>query len=276
MILGAHMSIAKGFLPAVQKTVEDYHANALQIFVKSPRGRSEKPLDLDEAAQTKAYVRQNNIKRFVCHASYLLNFAKDFSIDPWPQQSLISDLKKIHLLGGDGVVLHIGKQLELSKDQALKNIKTNIEAALKATKAENNWIILENTAGQGTEIGYLFEQLAEIYQMLEKHPRIRFCFDTQHAFAAGYDLKNDPDKVMHEFEQAVGKNLIALYHFNDSKKDLGARVDRHESIAKGKIGQAGLKKIAQYAHKNQIPLILETPDIDLHKDEIAHIKTWLK
>lgn len=274
LILGAHMSIAQGFLTAVKKTVEDYGGSALQIFVKSPRGRSEKPLGKKEAELTKKYVAENNIQCFVAHCSYLLNFAKDYSQDSWPKQSLISDLQKIHALGGNGVVLHIGKQLESSKEKAYQNIKTNIMAVLEETEKENNWIILENTAGQGSEIGYLFEQLAQLYSVLEKHPRIRFCIDTQHAFAAGYDIGKNPEKVIAQFEKVVGKNLIALFHFNDSKKEAGARVDRHENIGKGEIGTQGLKNIAKHAIKNNIPMILETPDFDEHKQEIAMIKSW--
>lgn len=274
LIVGAHMSIANGFLAAVKKTVEDYHANSLQIFLKSPRGRGEKPLNRKEAEETQRYVKEHNIKRFVAHCSYLLNFAKDCKHDPWPQRSLISDLQKIHLLGGDGVVLHIGKMLDLSKAKAYQNIKVNIMAALEATQKENNWIMLENTAGQGSEIGFLFEDLAELYHCLEKHPRIRFCFDTQHAFAAGYDMDKQPEKVIKQFEQSVGKNLIALCHFNDSKKDKGTRVDRHEHIGKGKIGRSGLEKLMKMATKYSIPLVLETPSFELHKKEIAQIKTW--
>jgi deoxyribonuclease-4 len=271
------MSIADGFLNAAQKTVAEYGANAMQIFLKSPRGRSEKPLDLKEAEEFKKYCRAHGVF-VVGHCSYLLNFAKDLSADPWPLDSLISDLHKIKQLGGGGVVLHLGKYLELDKATALKFMAKNIGEVLNRTK--NGWIILENTAGQGSEIGWRFEELAKLYGKLGKPTRVKFCLDTAHAFAAGYELSTPVSvkKTLAEFDRLIGlKNLICL-HLNDTFKTLGSRVDRHENIGKGLIGKAGLLAIIKLAQQRSWPMILETPECGTgsHLQDLRTIRAWLK
>lgn len=276
-IAGAHMSIAKGLLKAVKQTKEDYKANALQIFLKSPRSRAQKPLNPDEAAQVKKYVKNNKLF-LVGHCSYLLNFAKDMSKDPWSIQSLISDLKRTYKLGGVGIVFHMGKTLDLKKEQAYKYLQKNLKKVLKKTQKEGIRIILENTAGQGSEMGCTFEDLKHLYDLLGKNKRIRFCFDTAHAHSAGYNLstKKAVKETFQEFNKIVGINKIALIHFNDSKKKLGSKVDRHENLGKGLINKVGLKEIIKIAKKKSIPLILETPQKGnkTHFDDLQTLKKW--
>lgn len=277
LIAGAHMSIAKGFLEAAKQTKENYKANALQIFLRSPRSRTEKPLDLDEAAQVKKYIKQNKIF-LIGHCSYLLNFAKDIDKDPWPVQSLISDIKKIYQLGGIGVVSHMGKTLNLKKTQAYKYLQKNLKKVLKKTEKEGIWIILENTAGQGSEMGCTFEDLKYLYDLLGKNKRIRFCFDTAHSFVSGYDLstKKTVKETFNKFNKTIGLNKIALIHFNDSKKELGSKVDRHANLGDGLINKEGLKEIIKIAKRESIPLILETPEKGkkTHLDDLQTLRKW--
>lgn len=311
LIIGSHMSIGNGFLNAVKKTVESYNSNALQIFLKSPQSLSFCNITDEESEKVKEYIKKNNVF-LVGHCSYLLNFAKiqeykqeelyeqkisstenDINktiknitnkIGNWAVNSLVDDLYSIYKMGGYGVVLHVGKYVELDKEIALnnviKNIKQTIETISYKTKNSNTpYIILENTAGQGTEIGSKFEELFQIYDFLGRDKRIKFCLDTAHAFSAGYNLRNPDefDRFIEYFDNHIGINNIGLFHFNDSKKDLNSKVDRHESIGYGLIGDIALKHISEFAIKNTIPLILETPDKEIsHLEDINKIKSWFK
>lgn len=312
LIIGSHMSISSGFLNAVKKTVESYNSNALQIFLKSPQSLSFCNILDEEAEKTKEYVKNKNVF-LVGHCSYLLNFAKmqeykrediyeqeigsktqkDIKkelkqninkIGNWAVNSLVDDLYSIYKMGGYGVVLHIGKYVDLDKNIAISNVIKNIKQTMdnisyKTKNINTPYIILENTAGQGTEIGSNFEELLKIYDLLGRDKRIKFCIDTAHAFSSGYNLKDSKsfDDFINKFDKNIGIQNIGLFHFNDSKKDLNSKVDRHESIGYGLIGESPLKYIANFAIKNTIPLILETPDKEVsHLEDINRVKNWFK
>ncbi len=257
--IGAHMSIGKGFLTAFTDSKDVVGGTALQIFTKNPRGRESKPLNPEDVAACQEFQKENNFFA-AAHCSYLLNFAKSFTTDPWPNESLIDDLRRIDAVGGHAVVLHIGKQLELSEDEAKENIVKNIHIVLEKTKDLKTMILLENTAGQGTEIGYRFEQLGGLIKAIN-HPRVHVCMDTCHAFASGYDLTSEEGakETFGLFDEHIGLEHLKMFHLNDAKKEQGSRVDRHEDIAMGKIGLEGILAIARFAEKNNIPCILETP-----------------
>ncbi len=291
LIIGVHQSVAKGFYNAVENAVKVYNTNALQIFLKSPQMMTFCKITDDEAEKTKKYVTENNIF-LVGHCSYLLNFAKEQKFKEtndvkkrgnWAVNSLVDDLISINKMGGYGIVLHIGKYTDQTKEESMKIITKNISEVIKSLefKLKDNkkipYIILENTAGQGTEIGSNIEELAEIYESLNRHPRIKFCVDTAHAFASGYDFRTKEgfDSYIKKFDKLIGVDHIGLFHFNDSKKDLATKVDRHESIGHGFIGENGLKAIAEYAKEKTIPLILETPDKEIsHMEDLKRVKSW--
>ena len=311
LIIGSHMSISKGFLNAAKDVVEKYDSNALQIFLKSPQSLSFCNLKDEEAIETKKYIEKNNVF-LVGHCSYLLNFARiqeykkedlyepNFDSDKntiktnlgisskkignWAVNSLVDDLSSIYKMGGYGVVLHIGKYVELDKKVAINNVIKNIKQTIdninfKTKNSATPYIILENTAGQGTEIGSNFDELFEIYNLLERDKKIRFCIDTAHAYSSGYDLRDENAfyEFIEKFDKNIGIKNIGLFHFNDSKKELNSKVDRHESIGMGLIGDKALKHIADFAIKNTIPLIVETPDKEVtHLEDINRIKGWYK
>ncbi len=257
--IGAHSSIAKGFLQAVS-TVESWGGNAVQIFLKSPRSyRHTKQLTEQEATQVKERLQERGIF-LIGHCSYLLNFAKPLQDFRYVADSLVDDMQKINALGGAGIVLHIGKYLEMSKEESFANIKESLEYVLEATPKEAK-IVLENTAGQGTEIGFRLQELEELFNALDRHPRIGFCLDTCHAFAAGYELSSveGVQSWLKEFEERIGLERLICFHLNDAKKDVGSRVDRHEDLGEGKIGIAGIRQIVRFAYRHNKPLILETP-----------------
>jgi deoxyribonuclease-4 len=274
IFVGAHASIAKGY-PESLKSIHAMGGNSVQIFLKSPRGGSMKPLTNNDQKESIEFLKNNNMF-LIGHCSYLLNFAKDPEEYPWAVESLIEDMIRIDKLGGVGVVLHIGKYLDMPKNQAYNNIKKSVEIVIDRTP-QSVKVIFENTAGQGTEIGYKFEELKEIYNQFsnEYKKRIGFCLDTCHSHAAGYDLstKEGVKDWLEQFDKNVGLNKLVCIHFNDSKFNAGEKKDRHEDLTYGTIGIEGLKEISIFAKEKQIPLILETTTVNLpYKKQIEMIK----
>jgi len=277
LILGAHVSIADGFAAAALFAREKLQANALQIFAKSPRSNGKSKLTEVEA---KAYRAATKNIFTVIHCSYLLNFAKDLSKINYPLENLIDDLRSSEMLGAAGVILHVGKHLELSRSKGIAWIVKNLQFVLEKTKNLKSEIILEITAGQGTELGNNFAELKTIYTQLKKNKRIKFCFDTCHAFAGGYDLRDAVrvKKVFSELDKTLGIKNLSCIHFNDALSEFSSRVDRHANLGEGKIGKAGLIAVAKFAEKNSIPLILETPEKDgsSHAADLKKLRIWLK
>jgi deoxyribonuclease-4 len=269
LLLGAHISIGAGFSAAANKIGGDYRCNVMQIFTKSPQGGQVKAINAEDAARFRELRDRYGIRAVIAHSSYLLNLAKPLESVPWMENNILQDFERLAVLGGDGVIVHIGKALASDRDAAIhtviENAKRIINATAKLTSASGRPLeyILENTAGQGSEIGYLFEELSLIWKGLRGFsPRLRVCLDTAHAWGAGYDLgtKKGALETLRLYDQTVGLETLACFHFNDSKKNRGSRVDRHDNIGSGLIGLAGLTEIAKYAKLKSIPLILETPE----------------
>lgn len=263
MILGAHMSIAGGFAQAALKTGKDFQANAMQIFTKSPRSRLVKPVDPTDAEQFKKYCQEYKIEYVIAHSSYLLNFGLPISQATWMLNDIKTDFERLNMLGGVGVVVHMGKCLGGDRKIAIHNIVENAKKVIEATKHTPLQYILENTAGQGSEIGYELEELGEVWKGLRGFsPRLRACLDTAHIWGAGYDIgtASGAEKTMKIYDELIGVKLLSCFHFNDSKKPLGSHLDRHENIGDGFIDLEGITVLAKFAVKHQIPMILETPE----------------
>ncbi len=276
LILGAHMSIAGGFAQAALKTGEEFGCNTMQIFTKSPRSRMVKPIDPQDVAEFKKYCKEYKIQHVVAHSSYLLNFGKPVSQVPWALKDILMDFERLNTLGGHGIVVHIGKSLDGERTPAIRNVIENAKKIVDLTEKIGLQYILENTAGQGSEIGFKLEELGLIWKELKTfNPRIKSCLDTAHIWAAGYDISTQAGvkKTLQEYDQLIGIDTLSCFHFNDSKKLLASRVDRHDNIGYGNIALPGLKAIAQFAEKHSIPMILETPDSEMKKTEA--VKTHL-
>lgn len=280
MILGAHMSIAKGYAQALQDSREELEANALQIFLKSPRGGRAKPLEEDEVAKFLANRKNFNIEFVVGHASYLLNLAKPADKDNWQAESLKDDLYRLYRLGGaGGLVYHVGKYLDRTHDEARQILVKNLKQLLDEVREWGVPLLLENLSGQGTEMGLKLEDLAQIIDEVGDREMLKVCIDTCHAFAAGYEL-HLPEKVddfFNNIERTIGLDAVVCFHLNDSKVECGKRRDRHENLGQGHIGRKGLTRFIELANKHKKPLILETPPIDdsyLHDISVA--RSWIK
>ncbi|OHB24342.1 MAG: hypothetical protein A2542_01290 [Parcubacteria group bacterium RIFOXYD2_FULL_52_8] len=282
--LGAFYSISKGgYRGAFSAAVAD-GATAMHLFAKSPRSVGLRGEYAEAARLGREYFESSPLEYAVIHAGYVHNFAQKLTPASYQYQSLIEDLHIAEALGIDGVVIHMGKVMGSEPAEARAHFVTNIAAVVQATKHLQAKLLLENTAGQGSEMGYLFTDLGQIFHAIQDKlggdNRFGICLDSEHSFAAGYDW-TDPKKAaagFAEFEKEIGFKHVDCVHFNDAKPDCGSRRDRHEDVGIGKIGTAGLKRfidLLNAATKKPIPLLLETPEVAApYAEQIQTIRTW--
>ena len=276
MIIGAHMSITNGYADSLKQSRLELDANAVQIFLKSPRGGKPKPLLDSEILKFHDYHKQYEIQFVVGHSSYLLNLAKPLAPDDWQYNSLIDDLTRLSKLKGAGLVYHVGKYLKLDPKEATNLLIENLKYLIDRTHFLKVPILLENLSGQGTEMGTNLEEIRFIMDQVDAPEMLKVCIDSCHSFAAGYDLTTT-ETVANFFKtlnQTIGIKNIVCFHLNDSKAPCGAHKDRHENLGQGHIGTQGIQSFIKLANQHQIPLLLETPlinnshlvDINLAKD----------
>ena len=272
MRFGFHISIAGGFSKVVERALQT-QCETIQLFSRNPRGWNYKDLDCNEVKQFKADLKASNISPCFLHLPYLPNLAAAReelyvkSID-----SLCEDLRRAEILGIPFLVAHVGSRVSLSEGEAIEKMVKGLNRAIE--KMPNSVIILlENTAGQGTELGSSFSQMQRIFSAIDRKRRVGVCLDTAHAFQAGYDLssKEGLDSALNEFDRCIGLCNLHLLHLNDSKSSLGSHADRHWHIGKGGIGLKGFKHIVNHPQLAHLPGIMETPRKDL-KDDLENMK----
>ena len=261
MLLGVHCSI-KGGLHNAFYEAESLGIDTFQVFTKNQRQWKEKIIDTEEKSRFLNTYKTSRVKMIFSHASYLINLASnDDTLWECSVKALIGEVQRCHELGLDFTILHPGSAKELGEQKGIKKIITALKTTLHATKNSTVKILLENTAGQGTCIGYRFQHLKQIIDGVNSS-RIGVCFDTCHAFAAGYDIRTKCgfETTMEELDNIVGlKNLHAI-HMNDSRGALGSNLDRHEHIGNGKLGLEPFRQIMNtFTH---IPKVIETPKKD--------------
>ena len=272
MRFGFHISIAQGFSRVVEKA-QKTKCETIQLFSRNPRGWKFKELNPDEVGQFKTKLASSNISPCFLHLPYLPNLAaakKELyakSID-----SLCEDLKRTEILSIPFLVIHVGSRVTLSEEEAIEKVVKGINESLQRVPNQV-MILLENTAGQGTELGSTFSQLQNILSGVEDKKRIGICMDTAHAFAAGYDISNKKglDETLNEFERLIGLKHLHLLHLNDAKTPLASHSDRHWHIGKGYIGLGGFRNIVNHPLLTHLPGIMETPRKDL-KDDLSNMR----
>jgi len=272
--IGAHVSTANGVSEAPLRASE-IGAKALALFTGNPSRWKVKPISNDQSEEFKANCRANNFDPAVIlpHDSFLINLGSpDHEKLIKSRELFIDEIHRCEILGLTMLNFHPGSHLkQIDIDACLDLIGESINIALDATQGVK--AVIECTAGQGSNLGHSFEQIAHIIDRIEDKTRVGVCIDTCHAFAAGYDLAT-PDgyeKVWDDFERIIGFKYLNGMHLNDAKRELGSRIDRHEQIGKGYLGQGFFTRLMQDSRFDNIPLILETPDESAWKDEIA----WL-
>src|SRR5579862_1247592 len=233
--LGAHLSIAGG-LPRAVDRAEASGCQALQIFTKSAGQWRAREIPPEEIALFKRRVRQTRIRPVVAHNSYLINVAAaDPALRRRSIDALVEELDRAETLALDGLVMHPGSYTSGTESGGLKLIADGLAEVLASRRGARVRILLEHTAGQGTNLGHRFEHLAEIIDRLGGSPRVAVCLDTCHLLAAGYDIRSEEAyrETFRQFGRLVGFSRLKAFHLNDSKKPCASRVDRHEHIGKG-------------------------------------------
>jgi deoxyribonuclease-4 len=269
MNLGVHCSAAGGVINAF-KEVQELGLDTFQIFTKNQRQWKEKSIDEQEGKDFKAALKKSKINKSLSHCTYLINLAScDEEIRKKSILALGGELLRCEALGINYAVLHPGACKGLSEAEGIKLVADALNLVINSTPDLKVKILLENTAGQGSALGYKFEQLKSIIDMVEFSERVGVCIDTCHAFAAGFDIRSKSgfEDTISKLENTVGLKKLFAFHINDSKGDLGSRIDRHDSIGDGKIGLTPFKEIMKSF--SSIPKILElTPELDRKSLEV--------
>ena len=272
--LGAHMSVSGTFVTAVEQSML-VGASAVQIFTKSQLRWQATPIAAESATAFRAAVSTAGL-RFVCvHNSYLINLAA--TVDELREKSvasLIHELERAEMLGCACLVMHPGSPKQDGIDVGIQRVVAGLRTALKATAGFKVRIALENTAGQGATLGVKMPELGAMIAGVDGDPRVGVCIDTCHAFAAGYDLRT-PQAVaglVDEFAREVGLDRLIMLHLNDCKKECGSRIDRHEHIGQGCIGEAAFGYLLREPRLGGIPGIIETPKDEAKDPELTDDK----
>lgn len=269
MRLGFHVSIAGGFAK-VRARAEEVGCETVQLFCSNPRGWKTAPLDDEDVAQFRADMKQADIVPLFVHAPYLPNLA---STSKQSVQAMVEQANRCGALGVSYLVAHVGKAMGATEEEALAQVAVNVDRVL-ARSPVGVMLLLENTAGMGSEVGYKFAQLASIIGRVEQRDRVGVVLDTAHAFEAGYELQTRAglDMALREFDRTIGLGRLHLLHLNDSKTDHDSHVDRHWHIGQGRIGLDGFRNIVNHSLLRSLPGVMETPR-DSAADDRRNLKT---
>ena len=266
------MSIAGGTHLALERA-EQAGCQVIQIFVKNNNRWVGKPISEEEAEAFQKSWERSAIQEVVAHDCYLINLASPLD-EMWQRSidALIDELERCDRLGLSYLVTHPGSHMGRGEEQGVRRIARAIDQI-----HQKDWkvrIALETTAGQGTSVGYRFEHLRDIIGAVRQPDRLAVCMDTCHIFAAGYDIREEEDyqKTMESFDQTVGLDKLRIFHFNDSKRGWGSRVDRHEHIGRGEIGTSAFASILNDERLTGVPKILETPKGKTHREDKRNLK----
>ena len=263
MYLGAHMSIAGGLHMSVQLG-DSIGCTAIQLFTKSSNRWISKELTQEDILLFKDGWAESGVEKIAAHTGYLINLANPTENWQKSMDSMDSEIRRAQQLGIRYLVLHPGSHLGQGEKDGIRRIADSLNTLVGRYPEYEVKILLETAAGQGTNLGYRFEHIAEILEKLDLRDRYGVCFDTCHVFSAGYDLRSQEayNQTFDSFDKVIGLENLDLIHLNDSKTELGSRRDRHESIGEGELGIEPFRLIMNDQRLKNIPMVLETPKDD--------------
>jgi deoxyribonuclease-4 len=274
MLFGAHESIAGGVFNAVQRG-QQAGCDTIQMFNKSNNQWRAKKLDDAEIEKFLETIKTTGVTVATSHTSYLINIASpDDALADKSRKSLTEEMQRCHRLKIPNLVMHPGSHVGSGEEAGLAGIVENINRMFEELDHNDVTLLLETTAGQGSNLGYRFEQLAQMIEGVEDKAHVGVCMDTCHIFAAGYPLSEPKDfrKTFKSFDDIVGLDRLKIIHVNDSKREFGSRVDRHEHIGQGHIGLEGFRNLVNDRRLKKIPMILETPKGDDLTEDIENLR----
>lgn len=281
MLLGAHMSIAGGTFNAFLHG-EKYGCTTIQIFTKSSNQWRARELTDEESEKFHAEQKRTSINPVIAHDSYLINLCSpDDALLKKSREAFLVEMERCERLKIPHLVTHPGSHIDKGEDWGIKRIAESISWLHGRSEGFKVRITLETTAGQGSNLGYRFEQIASMIEQSSQPERLAVCLDTCHIFAAGYDIatREGYEKTISEFDRIIGLERLAVIHFNDSRKGPGSRVDRHEHIGEGEIGKEPFAFFMQDKRFEKIPKLLETPkgaNGDMDKVNMAILRELAK
>lgn len=279
-MLGAHQSIAGGVEKSLERGLEA-GCDTIQIFVKSPNRWSSRPLEPEDIQAFKAAVEETGIWPVFAHSLYLVNLAtSDEKLWIKSLDALIDDLDRCEQLGLPGLVMHPGSHKGAGEEIGIAQVIAGLNEVHRRSPGYQAQVWLENTAGQGDHLGYTFEQLRAMLEGVDEPERLGVCFDTAHAFASGYDLRTREafDATWDAFDRVIGLDRLRAIHLNDSKRELGSRIDRHEHIGKGELGLEPFRFLLNDPRFLDIPMTLETekgPDLEEDRENLAVLRSLI-
>lgn len=266
--IGNHISSAGGF-SGMGKEAISLDANVFAFFTRNPRGGRAKKIDQDDIDKFNAFCTENNMGKLIAHAPYTLNACSNKEdLRLFAKETMLDDLKRMEYIPGNYYNFHPGSHVGQGVEEGIGQIAECLNAVL--TPRQNTIILLETMAGKGTEIGSSFEQLKSIIDKVEFKDKVGIRLDTCHIFDAGYDIVNNLDNVIRDFDNIIGLEKLKAVHLNDSKNPMGSHKDRHEKIGKGYIGLDAFVKVINHPELRKLPFILETPND--HDGYAAEIK----
>ncbi|MCI1930910.1 MAG: deoxyribonuclease IV [Clostridia bacterium] len=275
LIIGSHLSISKGFY-ACGKQAVDIGANTFQFFSRNPRGSKAKDIDKEDIKKLIELCEKNNFGKLLAHAPYTLNpCSKDERTRQFALETMSDDLKRMEYLPNNLYNFHPGSHTGQGTEKGIEEIVWLLNNVL--FEGQTTTVLLETMSGKGTEVGSRFEELKSIIDKVELKDKMGVCLDTCHVYCAGYDIKNDLDGVLDEFDNLIGLERLRAIHLNDSMQPFNSHKDRHEKIGEGSIGLDAFERIINNKRLKNIPFLLETPnEIEGYKKEISMLRSMAK
>lgn len=269
--IGCHLSVSKGFLH-IGKEALSIGADTFQFFTRNPQGGQSKDWDEKDIAAYHKFAAEHGFSNIVAHAPYTLNpCAENPKTLEFAEMVLRDDLQKLAVLPEAYYNFHPGSHVGQGSKAGIIKIATTLNKIIGPE--QKNMVLLETMSGKGSEVGFTFSELAEIISKVKYNEKLGVCLDTCHVFAGGYDIVNQPEEVLREFDKIIGLNRLYAVHLNDSLMPFASHKDRHAKIGEGKIGAEALVKFISYPEINKLPLILETPnDLSGYEKEIAFLR----
>ena len=270
--IGCHLSSSKGFA-AMGRTALALGADTFQFFTRNPRGSKAKPLDEEDAAALSALLKEHRFAPIVAHAPYTLNLCgKEADNRRFAVETMADDLARLDHIPGQLYNFHPGSHVGQGMETGIAYIAEGLNAILRPDQATT--VLLETMAGKGSEVGGRFEELREILDRVELGEKMGVCLDTCHVSDAGYDIVNDLDGVLTEFDRVIGLERLKAIHLNDSKNAPGSHKDRHACIGQGEIGLEALTLIVNHPALRNLPFCLETPnELPGYQEEIELMRS---
>ncbi len=275
MKIGCHLSASKGFL-AMGKEAVSVNANVFQFFTRNPRGGSAKAIDPEDVSAFLALAAEHGIGPILAHAPYTLNpCAADPKIREFAVNTFKDDLLRMENVPGNMYNFHPGSHVKQGMEKGIELIVDTLDAVL--TPDQSTTVLLETMAGKGSEVGSKFPELREIMDRAKLGDRLGVCLDTCHVYDGGYDIVNDLDGVLEEFDRVIGLDRLKAIHINDTKNPFASHKDRHEKIGQGHIGLDAFERIINHPALRDLPFYLETPnDLAGYGEEIELLRGMRK